>query len=266
MTSCAKNVPNFALIIILCLRLTLVVHASLHVNGYLIDDSCAIDGPNPRAFELSRTLSEMQADLMINVIPDAQLGTASERGFTAFFKTDDNKDRVIKAFDQVYDGEVFSNKCFVASPQVTFHCVDPDAPDSVDARRCNRVGGPVAYFDATASNILKLCPRFFTLPVRPEIRFCPSVRRNEMTNTELASTQISFLIRELVQMYNQVPAPNRPCTDIMDPEFLVDNHEDDEVQQVAEFPAEQQVKNSYNYVLYASCKSGNRILFRQMSR
>ena len=243
-------------------------HASLDVDGYVIDDSCPFSDANaidPKGLVVARALGEIGAYIHVNILADVETGTSSERGFSAFFKTNANKDQVAKIFRSMTRGDVFTHRCLPGQTlRPTIHCVDADAVDSPDAKRCadkfldRRITVDTGAFilDETP-NVLHLCPMFFELPPRPHSGTCPTVRHNHMTHTTLADNQLAYLVHEIAHFYGATPYEYQleSCDLLMNENVDVNATEVYDVQGCAELDQDKQVVNAQNYALYFSGKS-----------
>ena len=233
----------------------------LSLNGnYYIDDSCSIvGGQSSNALVLADAISTMQYNIEHKVLVDLQQGVASQHGFTAFFKTNDNKDAVTSLYQKIALGDGFMDRCtIVPYENITFTCPEvteysADGPDG-----CARNIRISAFYRTELPYLVNICPTFYRLPKTADPRRCPSVRKNKMTETGLSFTQVGTLVHELGHIYGADPAPDLPCSVTTDENAIVNASDVLEVyraQACAELPANRQILNAQNFALYYSGRS-----------
>ena len=164
---------------------------------------------------LSKVRGHLQA-----VVTDAQLGTSSAHGFTAFFKTDDNRAAVLNLFQRLIDAPPI-----VHTPQraqrtgrltapPTFVCANPGDPHV--KKIYNSLCAPHMHTPAGQSpdtEVVGLCPLFWRMRqdgwIEPLSGFCPILMNNALSpNTHaLTSNQMSVIVHELVHLYGQTTDP-----------------------------------------------------------
>ena len=234
-------------------------------GNYVIDDSCSfVDGQNSKGWILANAISMMRYNIQHKILVDVQQGMASSHGYTAFFKTNDNKDTVTAMYTKILEGAGFMHRCAIAPYEnITFTCPEvteynPNGPDG-----CGLKTHISAVYRSELPYLVELCPVFFYLPKTADPRRCPSVRKNKMTETALSFTQVGTLVHEWAHIYGADPAPDLPCTVTTDENAVVNASDVLDVyraQACAELPANRQILNAQNYALYYSGKSLQRVL------
>ena len=173
-----------------------------------------------------------------------KLGTASTYGFTAFFKTNNNRPAVQQVFQNMalgapvplggFDAEFYGGQS-TAPP--TFICLDQGNPDTLVMWNFCQNHPAVAAFQLGGSNWITLCPYYWTLGGIPAARQCPSVVNNELTpnNAILVWNQFGVLVHELAHMYG-----------------VQTDEETFMIQDAVNLDATQSVANAQNYAMYAA--------------
>ena len=244
--------------LVLCQFLT-TVNGLLQIAGYAIDDSCSFSvGAGTARTVLVDAIVSMQKLLITKIVPDGRQGTASQHGYSAFFKANRNRHQVLSLYERMVRGDQITNRCLVSSSQIIFQCVSqvPSvAADDRNARLCAQYwSGTTAFYTSDRPNIIVICPHFLRMRMLPQSKDCPFIRRNKMAGSlRLAENQVGVLIHKLAHLYGANPVQNMPCTDMMDPDIIIFPDEVYGMQQSAELPAEQQLTNAQNFALYAGC-------------
>ena len=235
------------------LFVTFQVASSLFDAGnYAIDDSCNtyIDN-HSKLSVLTAAITLMQLRIENKALPDAQQGVASKHGYAAFFKTDENKAKVVEMYRKIAAGGSFQTKCFVAPfSRIIFRC----AEISNAMPGCPEDGRFFAFSTSLEPNVIDICPNFFRYRRSVSRTDCPSVRRNKMTQTHLGYTQISILVHELAHLYGADEMMEYSCNVRMDERTVIFSNETYGLQASAELAADKQVINAQNYAIYADGK------------
>ena len=228
------------------------VFGIFRVGGYILDDSCSfVGGLNSQATILEGAILTMRFSIRSKVLIDVKKGTASEHGYTAFFKTDDNKEKVTSVYRKLLAGGGFQDRCEITpSENITFSCPEVSAYDP-NAFSCARTPHMKAFVRSDRSWNVQICPSWFSLPKIATAALCPAVVENKMTETQLGITQVGVLIHEISHLYGADAFLTESCTDLMNLSSFSDANETYNAQACAELPADQQVLNANNYALYA---------------
>ncbi|MCJ1302022.1 hypothetical protein MMC08_004823 [Hypocenomyce scalaris] len=217
-------------------------------SGNYVILKCGAGQANSHASYL-QTLLPLMASSLQNAITDVQLGTASMHGYTAFFKTNDNKKAVQSVFQNIADGTsiTLDNNSALVSGRLTARptvvcATQDDAATSALINSCNAEPKMAASM-LPASEFIVICPFFWTLPVFPPPNACPTVVNNELTpdNTNLVYSQYAALVHELTHLYN----PAEPASGTGEGETY-------RVQQAVNLNAAQSLANANNFAFYAA--------------
>ena len=158
------------------------------------------------------------------VITDSKLGTSSSHGFTAFFKTNDNKVAVQDRFQKLIEAPPI-----ILSPHRAQITRNPTAPPTIV---CANQGDPHTEYIYNSlckpnehtlgghrpnTEVTVLCPLFWRMSrdgwIEPLSGFCPRLVNNALSPNTAALTfnLMSIIVHELIHVYNedqQVPAGN----------------------------------------------------------
>ena len=220
----------------------------LTVGNYAIDDSClyTTGGPTSAGEQLSNVLTSIRFSITNKILPNVALGTQSHNGFSAFFKTNNNKGAVQALFQRILDGNFGP-----AGTQPTFKCISPYAhPDEYHGGGCFHQG-LIAYVDPiNFPNAVVVCPSFFYQASIPLSTMCPSVKDNVMGPSgthPLAGNQFSIIVHELghLLLKGYVAETLRSSQETEPAEVY-------EVQECATLDASAQVINVQNYAFYGA--------------
>ena len=150
------------------------------------------------------------------LLQDISRGIASQHGYAAFFKTNDNLEFVRQIYQEIVDGPDTLTSAGpgsqIRTTPPTIICANPNEPDTVLLQEsCN---GPVGHGGVLAgvpmnSGIVFVCPHFFHLPRVPRRAACPRVNlaNNEFEagddGSELGRNQLAILVHEIAHIYLQ---------------------------------------------------------------
>ena len=158
------------------------------------------------------------------VLNDLKQGTNSNRGYKAFFKTNDNLEAVRNVFQNMIDGpDVLSAPGGNLSQNAqwtppTFICANDGQNDTIRLyERCKGNPHPVMYVEKN-SGFVTICPIFWQLPRIPHKESCPKVARNQFTTNGwlLASNQYAITVHELVHLFNRHDVMKSEVYDLRD--------------------------------------------------
>ena len=197
-------------------------------GGYLIH-LCNSGQPNSEASRLQELLPRMKYGLR-KVIADVQLGTASKHGYSAFFKDDSSKVEVLRVYRQIAAGANFVLANKIRRP--TFICANPETP--LLYQYC--LGRPdTALMSWMQTELMPICPHFWSIQQRAFRPDCPLVVRNVLTPNDmrLLGNQEALLVGNLVHLYHRVG-----------PEFIT------AIADVSDLNASESLLNPPNYALY----------------
>ena len=186
------------------------------------------------------------------ILLDAQSGTRSRHGFRAFFKTN----KAIKPVRRIFE-DIANNKAVTVSADRAarlgtatatprFACLKQgDAATAHLLEECRR-RPTVPLWTWGATEIIMVCPGFFSLPAALTVESCPKVVGNKLTPDDdtLVASMFGTIIHELVHIYHPVTANFR--------EGIGDVEEVYDVQKAVELSAQKSLKNANNFALYAA--------------
>ncbi|KAI4246944.1 MAG: hypothetical protein L6R42_009743 [Xanthoria sp. 1 TBL-2021] len=195
------------------------------------------------------------------VVADAQLGTRSSHGYTAFFKTSANVRKVISKYQALVDVNpvlVSAERAKVIgtrTPQPRFQCINENDPGTADTMdQCNRVLGPGLspqhpVIVHTGTERISICPSFFTMKkYPPPQQKCPTLGADGKFRPgegALLTNGFAYMVYALVMMYNRE---------------LYETHADFnamwDMQYAVELTARQSLLNPESYGFYAGGESG----------
>ena len=183
------------------------------------------------------------------VITDVQLGTSSTHGFTAFFKTNDNKAAVQARFQKLIDGPPI-----VLTPQRAQLTHRPTAPptficanqgDTYSEKIYNQLCEPNMHIPAGQrpdTEVMVLCPLFWRMRqdgwIEPLSGFCPRLINNALLPNSGALTfnLMSVIVHELIHVYGAQQPPG--------------GRETYTIQNAVELNATESMKNAANFAFY----------------
>ena len=208
----------FGLLFSLLLVTSTVSHAGTGLDdtvssGNYMIHLCNSEEPNSNASYLQELLPQIYSNVQA-VIADARLGTASQRGYGAFFKTDENVDEVIRVFQNIAAGtdvmiEAVPGRGLpgLLAARPTLVCIH-DVPETASIYRdCIHTypDAPLVYWED--SDLIALCPKFWDEKQKPTSRIdCPQLRGSGLSpnNMDLSVNQEAMIVHELVHMYQNV--------------------------------------------------------------
>ncbi|KAL6719816.1 hypothetical protein ACLMJK_001737 [Lecanora helva] len=181
-------------------------------GNYLIH-LCNANQANSHASYLQQILDQIYTNVQA-VIADAHLGTASKRGFGAFFKTDENIDEVIRVFEHIAAGTDIMIESIPGRglpshlpAKPTLVCIN-DIPETASVyHNCvvDFPGTPLVHWEE--SDLIALCPDFWKEEKVAVARTdCPKLRGSNLSpNTDkLSRNQEAMIVHELVHIYQNV--------------------------------------------------------------
>lgn len=181
-------------------------------GNYLIH-LCDSGEPNSNASYLQNLLPQIYVNLQA-VIADARLGTASKRGYGAFFKTNDNIQEVVRVYEEMAAGTNVIVRSIpgrqlpgLVAARPTFVCVN-DIPETRGIyRQCikDHPNTPLVVWEG--SELIALCPLFWDQKRVPLARTdCPRLKGNTLSpnNMQLSGNQEAMIVYELTYLYGNV--------------------------------------------------------------
>ena len=168
-------------------------------GGYLIH-LCNSGQPNSEASRLQELLPRIRYGLR-KVIADLQLGTASKHGYSTFFKDDSSKAEVLRVYRQIATGAHVGLADMIRYP--TFICANPETP--LLYRHCLE-RPDTALMSWGETELMPICPRFWSVQQRAFRPDCPLVVANTLTPNDmrLLGNQEALLVGDLVHLYHKV--------------------------------------------------------------
>lgn len=169
--------------------------------------NCDAGKSGSMAEELQTLLPMIKKNLQA-VRNDAALGTKSQHGFSALFKSDANIDHVSATYRRMAlgfpvnlppprPGSRRNPALSIASP--TILCIKPEAQPNV-ARGCRY--NP-EFASILEDQYVQLCPSFWEFDDEPESSHCPRLWRNTLfpNNDALSKNKEAILVHELAHLY-----------------------------------------------------------------
>ena len=163
---------------------------------------CDADLPSSHAPELQDLLAQVYSGLQ-NVITDLQLGTASRHGYSAFFKDDSSKAEVAQVYERIGAGANVTVGHEMRRP--TFVCANNGRRTDLLFQHC--IEGNSAVLNWGNSEIVPLCPIFWSIQPKPTSSDCPLVSGNNRpppSDQSLLQNQEALLVGNLVHFYHSV--------------------------------------------------------------
>ena len=169
-------------------------------GNYLIH-LCNSDLPNSYASKLQNLLPQVFNGLQ-NVITDLQLGTASTHGYSAFFKNDSSKAEVLQVYQRMAAGANVALGNVIRRP--TLLCTTNFGETDPLYQYC--VGGDSALLNWPNTELMPVCPSFWSIPTKANFSDCPLVSVNKLaaSNHQLFENQEALLVGNLVHFYHAV--------------------------------------------------------------
>ena len=226
-------------------------------NYWLV--GCHAHVPNAAARRLKHLITQIRLNLII-VIREAKKGVASQFGFGAFFKTDDNIPRVVEMFEQIANGDKIKHlKSNQRSSWLRFGKGYPivgcafAGEDEINSKAYQACQDPPRYaYQPLGSAWIYLCPNFWKVSKRPSDLYCPGIRDDgslaEPDNLNLHMSQEAIFVHEVVHTYLGLPFQSE----------IVERYT---IGDVTELSGEQAVDNASNYGYFYSGESGNQTAF-----
>ncbi len=211
-------------------------------GNYLIH-LCDSGKPNSNAIHLQELLPQINANLQA-VIADAHLGTASKRGYGAFFKTNDSIHEVIRVYEQMAAGTDVIIRSIPGrqlpgplAARPTFVCINDIPGTGAIHQQCVNEHSTTRLVVWEDSELIALCPLFWDQKKVPLRNDCPRLKGNTLTpnNMQLSSNQEAMIVYGLTHLYVNVTKWPNMALNIQD---AVDLNETDSL------------ANPTNYALY----------------
>lgn len=200
-------------------------------GNYLIH-LCNSGQPGSEASQLQSLLPQVYDGLQ-KVILDLQ-ATASEHGYSAFFKNDSNKAEVLQVYQKMAAGaNVYVGRLnHVSERRPTFACAN-NVPETDLAYQYCKPRTPLMSWVHT--ELIFLCPLFWMMPQTTLPSDCPLVVANTLTPNDdrLLQNQEALLVGSLVHLYHD-----------FDSSIIVT------IADASELSASQSLINPPNYALY----------------
>lgn len=181
-------------------------------GNYLIH-LCGSEEPNSNASYLQDLLPHIYVNLQA-VIADARLGTASKRGYGAFFKTNDNMQEVIRVYEEMAAGTDVMIRSIpgrqlpgLLAARPTFVCINDIPQTGGIYQQCikDHTYTPLVVWEG--SELIALCPLFWDHKKVPVPRTdCPRLKGNTLSpnNIQLLQNQEAMIVYELTYLYRNV--------------------------------------------------------------
>jgi len=181
-------------------------------GNYLIH-LCNSGDPNSNASYLQNLLPQIKVNLQA-VIADAQLGTASKRGYGAFFKTNDTIQEVIRVYKEMAAGTDVMIQSIPGRPlpgllaaRPTLVCINDIPKTRYIYQQCIHHHSNIPLVVWERSELIALCPLFWDQKKVPVARTdCPRLKGNTLSpNTmQLSENQEAMIVYELTYLYGNV--------------------------------------------------------------
>lgn len=178
-------------------------------GNYLIH-LCNSGQPDSEASKLQDLLPQVYNGLQ-KVIADLQLGTASTHGYSAFFKDDSSKAKILRVYQRMAVGASVAlggqgrniNPITIRHP--TFVCANNVPETDLLYQHCMHApNSPLMSWMQT--ELMPLCPLFWTIKKQARLSDCPLVVANTLTPNDdrLLKNQEALLVGNLVHLYHRV--------------------------------------------------------------
>lgn len=178
-------------------------------GNYLIH-LCNSGQPDSEASKLQDLLPQVYNGLQ-KVIADLQLGTASTHGYSAFFKDDSSKAKILRVYQRMAVGASVAlggqgrniNPITIRHP--TFVCANNVPETDLLYQQCMHApNSPLMSWRQT--ELMPLCPLFWTIKKQARLSDCPLVVANTLTPNDdrLLKNQEALLVGNLVHLYHRV--------------------------------------------------------------
>ncbi|KAL9135213.1 MAG: hypothetical protein Q9175_003597 [Cornicularia normoerica] len=218
---------------------------------------CGAGQPDSKAARLQALLPLIWQNLQI-AIQDVKKGTASQHGYTAFFKSNANQAAVMDLFQKVSAGDAIPISAdramrlgsLTASP--SFACMAEGDSFTAHlyaeclARSTGTRFSPLMTWGAT--EIIMICPSFWTLPAGLTRANCPKVVDNKAAPNDeaLIRSMYGSIVHMLVNVYlpESLDYGNSVVEEVIN------------VQDAVALNATESMVNANNYALYAGGEHG----------
>lgn len=210
---------------------------------YLIR-KCNYGEANSEASYLQGLLRQINLHLE-DVIADAQLGTGSNKGYSAFFKTNENVHEVLRVYKQMAVQEdilvpsILNASTLEPKPaRPTFVCVNDNPDDGSTYRQCVNEGSQFPIVAMPETETIALCPLFWHETRVPLARTdCPRLGGNTVSPNirELYQNQEAMIVFKLAELYGKVDKTSNVATKIQD---------------AVDLDAKDSIESPYNFALY----------------
>ena len=188
---------------------------SIRWNGYDIMLCGNPHDPIGKANKLLGFLFAMKEEVE-KLITDAQLGTRSQHGFTAFFKSNRNIAKVVAAYRNIADG----NPVIVSggraagrgnwTPQPVFMCINKgDAMTAPILAQCRQRNLEPVFIKPGIEGIM-VCPQFFD-DLGHDSQPCPDLGPDgkfKAGDLGLIHGKYAYVVHMLIRMYDRAAAEN----------------------------------------------------------
>lgn len=180
-----------------------------------------------------------------NVIADAQLGTGSSKGYSAFFKSNENVHEVMRVYKQMAAGEdimvpsILNASILETKPaRPTFVCVADTSDHGGMYRQCVNEGSHIPILALPETETVALCPLFWQEDRVPLPRTdCPRISGNTVSPNirGLYHNQEAMIVFKLAELYGKVDKASNVAMKIQD---------------AVDLDAKHSVESPYNFALY----------------
>lgn len=222
----------------------------IRFNGYDIINCGNARNKTSKAVRLLGFLSQMKIQLE-RVVADAKLGTRSQHGYTAFFKSNRNIRKVTTAFQSLVDPlpiivseeRVAENWERSRTPQPAFLCINEnDDRTAAIMEECK--SGPLSKIALIwpGTELLAVCPDFFTTMKYPTAeQACPTLQGGKFKpgDGKLMESSFAYVVYLLVTMYDRGLSATRDWQKLWD------------MNNALELNSRQSVLSGENYGFYA---------------
>lgn len=179
---------------------------TVNSGNYLIH-LCNSGQPGSEASKLQNLLPQLYNGLQ-KVITDLQLGTASTHGYSAFFKNDSSKAEVLLVYQKMAAGASVAlgrgrNIDPISLKHPTFICAN-NAPETNFLYQYCISTPNTPLMSWTRTELIPLCPLFWTIKKQARLPDCPLVVANTLTPNDdrLLQNQEALLVGSLVHLYH----------------------------------------------------------------
>ena len=185
-------------------------------NGYDISECGSPHDPKSKAKYILGFLFQMKSQLE-RVIADARLGTHSEHGYAAFFKSNRNIRKVIAMFERLVDAtpiivdedRVPLTSAKTRTPQPQLKCFnEADVKNAAVLQACNKSPQKdrQLVLILPGTEMMIMCPTFFTVIQYPAAgALCPELKDGKVKSGDAAllKSAFAYVVYALVNMYDR---------------------------------------------------------------